>query len=132
MAEEPSHDYRVLRRALGLMALVAWGLVLRVHGVAIVRGGSMSPALEAGDIVIYKRDECALSAGDIVLFRRAGDTHKVLHRVVAIRPDRTITTRGDANEVSDRDPVTRADVLGVVVAVLPTGQTASALEERLR
>lgn len=132
MAEGPTAAFRLLRRALGALAILAWGLVLLAYGATIVRGGSMEPTLRSGDVVVYRRGDAGLERGDVVLFEHQGWTGGVLHRVVQIRSDGTLQTRGDANVVGDRDPVRYEQVRGVAVAVIPTGRLGRAVVEALR
>ena len=46
----------------------------------------------------------------------------VLHRVVAVGDDGDVTTRGDANEVADRERASANEVAGVAVRVIPAGE----------
>jgi signal peptidase I len=85
-----------------------------------VAGLSMSPALQPGDLAVVRRG-LRPRDGSIVLVRAAGHG-AVLHRVVAVGQDGSLTTRGDANPVNDRDRVSNKEVSGVVVGVLPLGE----------
>ena len=85
-----------------------------------VAGLSMSPALRPGDLVIVRKN-ARPREGSIVLVRTAGHG-AVLHRVVGIGPDGSVTTRGDANAVNDSEKVRRPDIAGVVVRVVPAGK----------
>jgi signal peptidase I len=84
-----------------------------------VAGLSMSPALRPGDLVIVRKNARPLE-GSIVLVRAAGHG-AVLHRVVGIGLDGSVTTKGDANPIDDSEKVRRTDIAGVVVRVLPAG-----------
>lgn len=132
MSESVASPLGCARRALGVAALLAWALVVVTHGATYVRGGSMEPALVRGDIVVYRRGDAGLDAGDVVLFDHAGQPGGVVHRVVGVLPDGSITTAGDANTAVDRDPVERSQVRGVAVAVLPTGRAGRAIAGALR
>lgn len=105
-----------------------WGyaLVATVCGVPFaflqpvtVSGGSMSPALASGDVVLIRRGSAA-TKGDIALICEPGHS-AVLHRVVGQGPGDTLRTRGDANPIDDFTPVSPDAVRGRVVAVLPAG-----------
>ncbi|MGB4593960.1 MAG: signal peptidase I [Coriobacteriia bacterium] len=132
MADGPAGALGVLRRALGFVAVLAWGLVLILYGATIVRGGSMEPTLVSGDIVVYRRGSTGLERGSVVLFAHEGWAGGVLHRVATQTPDGALTTSGDANDTPDRDPLRRGDVRGVAVAVIPTGRMGRAVAEALR
>jgi signal peptidase I len=85
-----------------------------------VGGRSMSPALRPGDLAIVARGAIP-HEGDIVLIRAPGHG-PVLHRVVAVGRGGSVTTRGDANPVDDRESVSSGDLAGVVVRVVPAGK----------
>jgi signal peptidase I len=92
-------------------------LALSVWEPVRVAGKSMSPALHPGDLVVVRKD-ARPQDGSIVLVRAAGHG-AVLHRVVAVGLDGSLTTRGDANPVDDRERVSADEVSGVVVRVVP-------------
>jgi len=108
-----------------LPLLLVYGLIggslfaANQHFAAIrVAGGSMRPALVHGDVVVVERDKMP-TRGEVVLIRSGRGLF--LHRVRQLRSDGALITRGDANPVDDFTAATRADVVGQVVAVLPTG-----------
>ena len=84
-----------------------------------VTGLSMSPALAPGDLAIVRKG-ASPREGNIVLVRARGHA-PVLHRVVTIGPDGSATTRGDANQINDREAVRPNEIAGVVVRVVPAG-----------
>jgi signal peptidase I len=84
-----------------------------------VAGLSMSPALRPGDLVIVRKKARPLE-GSIVLVRAPGHG-AVLHRVVGMGLDGSVTTKGDANQIDDSEKVRRTDIAGVVVRVVPAG-----------
>jgi signal peptidase len=94
----------------------------------IVMSGSMSPAINTGDVIfVYERNPQDIGEGDIVTFDRNERGERVTtHRVVEVtRVDgsRAFVTKGDANENRDRSPVTAENVIGVVPQ--PYGTPAS-------
>lgn len=115
------HRFRVVAEFLAAVAILgvllgtAWSVWLPVR----VSGGSMSPALTSGDLVIVRRDRRPIE-GDIVL-AVAGGQGGVLHRAVGIGRDGAVTTKGDANLVTDAVRTRQHDVAGVVVRVVPVG-----------
>ena len=82
---------------------------------AVVVTGSMSPAIEPGDLVVCRRAE-DYAVGDAITFRSGASL--VTHRIVGSTPDSYIT-QGDANNVADADPVPRGAVVGKVVFTVP-------------
>lgn len=105
-----------------LLAGVALGLCVLFVRVAIITGSSMQPTLAPGDICIALKGS-GVEAGDVVLFRKPG-SRAVVHRVVEIDEGSRVRTRGDANEVEDRDSLPPEAIVGRVVWVLPLGSAA--------
>src|SRR5687768_10603031 len=73
--------------------------------LATVMSASMAPTIDTGDMVVLKRLDRPARKGDVVKIRvpdearrRFGYPPVVIHRVVAIAPDGTVTTQGDAYE----------------------------------
>ena len=83
-------------------------------GVAVVLSGSMEPALSVGDLLILKEAE-DYRAGDVVVYQSG--SMPVVHRIVDIA-DGMVTTRGDANNVSD-GAIALSQVKGKVIAHIP-------------
>jgi signal peptidase I len=86
--------------------------------VILVAGGSMEPALTAGDLLVYRRG-AAIEPGDLVLFEHRDSL--VVHRVVSTLRGGRLRTRGDANDTLDAAPVDSDAVRGEVVLVVPSG-----------
>ena len=94
------------------------------YGAAIVMSGSMSPALEVGDLVIVKEvseegktAQEDLSVGDVVIFED-GESF-VIHRVIEKNESqKTFTTKGDYNNAADA-PVSFSQVKGVLFKSIP-------------
>ncbi|MHB1017709.1 MAG: signal peptidase I [Coriobacteriia bacterium] len=105
--------------ALVIMAL-GWS-----HGVLYVEGGSMQPSLYPGDLIVYRRIGHEPVRGDLVVFRHDGAL--VVHRVVRVGRDGSLTMRGDANRSADTAPVDADDVRGTVLAIVPAGRAAALL-----
>lgn len=82
---------------------------------AVVVTGSMSPAIEPGDLVVCRRS-ADYAVGDVITFRSGASL--VTHRIVGSAENGYIT-QGDANNVADADPVPRGAVVGKVVFTVP-------------
>ncbi|MEJ2303538.1 MAG: signal peptidase I [Anaerolineales bacterium] len=86
----------------------------------LIRGGSMEPVLEAGDVVIVQpSDPGQIQTGDIILFNYSEKW--VMHRVIEIRHSSgalEFITKGDANKVPDQ-PVTIHQVKGEALVKIP-------------
>lgn len=84
--------------------------------------GSMSPAIEPGDLIIAKTaDTDSLREGDIITFRASGST-LVTHRIIGTNPDGSFITKGDANNVEDLDLYANSqNIIGKYVLRIPKG-----------
>jgi signal peptidase I len=127
------------RRALrGLKArwIVLVTLALAVAGglgylgtwppLATVMSASMEPTIDTGDMVVLRRLGAPAQVGDVVSIRvpnearsRYGYPPVVIHRIVAVAPDGTVTTQGDAHDKPDPFTVQRAALTTKVVATVP-------------
>lgn len=126
MPNRPTEQRHAWLRATSevLLAVVLVAIAC-THGVLFVEGGSMEPALTAGDLIVYRRVAVTCDPGDLVVFRHGGTL--VVHRVAQVLRSGSIRTAGDANETLDAEPVDGDDVCGEVVAVLPAGRLATRL-----
>ncbi|MFQ5999496.1 MAG: signal peptidase I [Candidatus Bathyarchaeia archaeon] len=92
--------------------------------LVIVASGSMSPALEVGDIVIVQGVPATeIKVGDIIVFEEPNRNELTVHRVIEIetKEDGTIffTTKGDANPIQDTSSVDSSLVHGRVINRIP-------------
>lgn len=115
-----------------LIALAAGPAVLRFAGIDTytVRGGSMSPSVPLGAVVLVQHVRPSdIAAGNVITFLAPNDTvvtHRVLGRSAGDDP--TFITKGDANPTQDPDMVPGAAVLGRMVVSIPfAGSAVSAL-----
>lgn len=118
----------VVLLGVGTTAVMAVpGLVGADHSY-VVESSSMSPAIEAGDVVVV-RDvaPAAITTGDVISFEPPDDHQldgheRVTHRVVGaetVDGVRHFETKGDANEEADRTPVPATRVEGRVAFAIP-------------
>lgn len=82
----------------------------------VVLSGSMEPTYHVGSVIYYKETPFdQINVGDAITFR-AGENSMVTHRVTAKSElSGTLTTKGDANETEDPNPVDYSDVVGKVL-----------------
>jgi signal peptidase len=75
----------------------------------VVASGSMTPSMAVGSVAMTREvDSRAISTGDIISFRHRGTAETTTHRVVNIKVEGTqviFTTKGDANNAPDPEPV---------------------------
>ncbi|HHX23401.1 MAG: signal peptidase I [Tepidanaerobacteraceae bacterium] len=94
------------------------------HQMYIVLSGSMNPAFDTGSLVFVKPTSAdMIKEGDIITYRGLGDGERLIsHRAVAINNTEDgihITTKGDANDATDPNPVTSDNLVGKVVLAIP-------------
>ena len=83
-----------------LAGFIAYGLIdNKWYHVVAVTGGSMSPTIAAGDLIVITRPPERIEVGMVLTMEVDGAV--VTHRVVAVAPDGTFTTKGDANTARD-------------------------------
>jgi len=107
--------------AIVVLALLWFSLGLLPFFPSTVAGGSMSPTLHLGDMVIASKvNPDVIGERDIIVFQK-GEL-KVIHRVIEIEEsDGSIQfiTKGDANDRADTAPVSPEQVQGKVIFVVP-------------
>lgn len=94
------------------------------YSVFRVLSGSMEPAIRTDSLVVVQRTEAEnIREGDVISFYSRDPSLEGFvntHRVVGVENSNgeiTFTTRGDANQIADRYPVTSKDLIGKVVFV---------------
>lgn len=109
----------VLAAAL-LLAAAVWLPGVFHMKAYVVKSSSMEPAIRAGSVIYvsqYKEQEQILP-GDIVSFQ-AGEV-MVTHRIVSVNEKESLaTTKGDANQVCDPEPVPVEKIQGKVRFHIP-------------
>lgn len=81
----------------------------------VVLSGSMDPTLKVGDMIVV-HEEQAYEEQDIITFRT--ETVPTTHRIIETK-DTGFITKGDANNVEDEGIVTKNQIYGRVVMVIP-------------
>ena len=117
--------WRAIRHWAGILGTVAiaaaWFITLRPTGLGgsattlIVKGTSMEPTLDSGDLVIANRNG-TYDRGDVVAFRvpegQAGAGSVLIHRIVGGNGTTGYTTQGDNSPSPDPWLPTNADIIG--------------------
>lgn len=76
--------------------------------------GSMSPTIEAEDIIVVKLTK-DFENNDIVVFKE--EKNLITHRIVKIESD-SVVTKGDANNSEDKQ-IKRDMIIGKVIKIIP-------------
>ena len=103
-----------------LLAAAIWLPGLFHMKAYVVKSSSMEATIMPGSVIYVSpyREEETVSPGDIVSFQ-TGDA-KVTHRVAAVDLEHGIvTTKGDANQVRDSQPITFDAIEGKVRFHIP-------------
>lgn len=89
-----------------------------------VRGHSMEPTLDAGDLVVLARSG-SYDIGDVIAYRVASmNGATLIHRIVAIEDGRYVT-KGDNNDFIDEYRPTPREALGKRVVRMPGGASVT-------
>jgi signal peptidase I len=95
---------------------------------ATVMSASMSPTINTGDMVVLQRLDRPARIGDIAVVNVPDEARTrysyppvVIHRIVRISADGTVTTKGDAREDPDPFTVPRRAIGAHVIARVPGG-----------
>ncbi len=87
-----------------------------------VLSGSMEPVIKTGDLIVVKdTSESNIKEGDIVTFITNSNTF-VTHRVVEVFDEEgsiIFKTKGDANNIEDKELVRGEDIVGKYVFRIP-------------
>lgn len=84
----------------------------------VVQTGSMEPALETNGLVVVQKGKISdAKIGDIVNYKVEGVNLSICHRVVGIKEDGELITKGDNNNTEDMFNVSEKEYIGKVVFV---------------
>ena len=92
------------------------------YKVLVVLSGSMEPAIHTGSVVAVK-PAAEYNIGDVITFGESDkDSTPVTHRIsdISLQDGKPVfTTKGDANNDIDGEPVQLADIQGKVLFSIP-------------
>lgn len=112
--------YRAMFLTWAVIALAPTLLGASSH---VIRSGSMEPSVSVGDVVVAREVEPAqeISVGRVYVFDDPAPSadRLMVHRVVALDDDGDFTTAGDANEVTDVEPLPREDIRARAILLVP-------------
>lgn len=99
--------------------------VLGITPMAVLSGsmsGDAEDHIEVGDLIfIGKAEPDELAVGDVIAFMQ--NKTVVTHRIIGIETDENgkllFSTKGDANNAEDRNPVSEDDLVGVYMGRIP-------------
>ena len=93
-------------------ALLSWSPTLVVSG-------SMSPAVDEGDVVLIRAVDAGAVGRDTVVLYTHPDLGRVLHRVIGPHPRGGYLLQGDANPHPDTAPVHPGQLHGAAILLVP-------------
>jgi signal peptidase len=109
-----------------LVILISFSPIVGLRFDAVL-SGSMSPALNTGDLIIVTATSPEnLKVGDIIVFRSQIGDGLVCHRLVTIESDDGLAfqAKGDANEGPDAFMIEPEDIVGKVQTNVPSAGQA--------
>jgi signal peptidase len=126
------HIIKIIQYIIVFMMIIACGLFIyknagnpektpSVFGrkAFIIVSGSMIPEINVGDVVITNSNE-NIEVGKIIAYKR--DSTIIVHRVVGmikVNDGIMYQTKGDKNNVEDKELVSKDQVEGIVVMKIP-------------
>jgi len=84
---------------------------------AVVISGSMEPDIRVNDLIIAQEKEY-YAVGDVITYSTGSSA--VTHRIIDGDGEEGFITKGDANNTPDTSPVSKEQVIGKVIAVVPS------------
>lgn len=111
---------------ISVIVAALWFWPARLGGsttFVVVRGKSMQPTFDNGDLVIA-RHKTTYAVGDVVVFRvpdGAGKGALIVHRLIRAAADGSIVTQGDNRSTADGFDLHLADIVGSVRFPVPAG-----------
>jgi len=99
----------------GVIALLVFFLKSNIK-LFIVLSGSMEPVIKTGSL-IFTKPESVYKQGDIVTFNDSQSNIPTTHRITEI--NNLITTKGDANNISDFQKITKDKIIGKTFFSIP-------------
>lgn len=109
--------------AAGLVVALLWSVPFGGRALSVL-SGSMSPAIETGDVVVTRGvSPLDVRLGDVITFRDPANADRLItHRVKQIRissDEARLVTKGDANNTSERWSIPADGTVGLVTYRLP-------------
>lgn len=98
--------------AAGSIVVVVALLTSGTYHAYVIHTGSMNPTIPPGSMVIVRTGE-NIGVGKVVVFD-VTPRDPIAHRLIAIRPDGTITTKGDGNKTADPLHPKKSTIVGGV------------------
>lgn len=86
------------------------------YDVAVIKGRSMSPVINHGDLVITAKPQREIEPGMIIIYNQSNRT--VIHRVISIENGQ-LKTKGDAGKYLDPWFVQTSEIKGIYLLKIP-------------
>lgn len=112
----------VLVSLMIVLVFLLRGFRLLGYEVLVIQSGSMEPAYHVGSLVYVKPVEPeTLEVGDVITFELGGGVRGT-HRIIEVLDENSVLsfrTKGDANTMEDKIPVTADSLVGEVKFTIP-------------
>lgn len=101
-----------------LIVFVISTILIKISGMDfyIVLSGSMNPTIKTGSMVLIDTHKENHEVGDVITYKI--EDQLVTHRIVEIKNE-MYRTKGDANSTPDFNLITKKQILGNVIFVIP-------------
>ena len=113
--EESNRILSILSTSAVILVIIALISCKFLYGILVIGSGSMSHAIDKGDLVFYKQTN-KIKKDDVIVFE--SNDIKIVHRVVAVKNvnnEERYYTKGDANKEQDNGYVTKDNLMGKVL-----------------
>jgi signal peptidase I len=103
--------------------LTAWAVLPNIvpgWRSVVITSGSMAPSIRTGDVVLAVPTEGQeLVPGTVIVFDDPAMSGLTTHRIIAVNPDGSYRTQGDANSAADSTPVQPEHVVAKARVLVP-------------
>lgn len=86
-----------------------------------VMSGSMEPDIRRGSVMVVKPVD-SYEENDVITYNISGSKDTITHRIIkkeTIEEQVIFTTKGDANDAEDREPISSDDIVGKALYQIP-------------
>ncbi len=102
----------IVASLFAVLVFLAYGSINNPwYRIVVVTGGSMSPTVDPGDVIVVTRPNGQVAPGMVVTLQV--DKAMVTHRVIEVKENGGFITQGDANPTPDDWGASRVRLVGI-------------------